>query len=175
MRREPLSRRHCINVFLLTDRKNTFVAILEFMRGQNGGIEMIKGVAHICVAATDLPAVERFYCKGLGLTKAFDFIRNDKVIGFYLEMCRGQFMEVFLQDTIDLKATGPIQHFCLEVDDLDKIGAKLTENGYKVTPKTLGPDQSWQMWTTDPSGVRIEFHQYTERSFQITRENCVFK
>ncbi|MEI6809281.1 MAG: VOC family protein [bacterium] len=135
---------------------------------------MIKGFAHICVAATDLAAVEHFYCKGLGLEKAFDFIRNSKVIGFYLEMCPGQFVEVFLQDSIDPEASGPIQHFCLEVDDLDKIGARLTDNGYKVTPKTLGADQSWQMWTTDPSGVRIEFHQYTARSFQITRENCVF-
>jgi catechol 2,3-dioxygenase-like lactoylglutathione lyase family enzyme len=51
---------------------------------------MIKGFAHVCLSATDLAAVERFYCGGLGLKKAFDFIRNDRVIGFYLELSQGE-------------------------------------------------------------------------------------
>jgi lactoylglutathione lyase/glyoxylase I family protein len=136
---------------------------------------MIKGLAHVCLAATDLAAVERFYCCGLGFKKAFDFIRNDRVVGFYLELSQGGYIEVFQRDEIDVKANSPILHFCLEVDDLEPIGLRLTENGYEATQKTLGADQSWQMWTTDPSGVRIEFHQYTDRSSQITRKNCILK
>ena len=136
---------------------------------------MIKGFAHVCLSATDLAAVERFYCRGLGFRKAFDFIRNDQVVGFYLEVSQGSYVEVFQTDQIDCKAKSPIQHFCLEVDDLEQIARQLTENGYEVTPKTLGADQSWQMWTTDPSGVRIEFHQYTDRSCQITHENCIIE
>jgi lactoylglutathione lyase/glyoxylase I family protein len=136
---------------------------------------MIKGFAHVCLSATDLAAVERFYCGGLGLKKAFDFIRNDRVIGFYLELSQGEYIEVFQRDEIDVKANSPIQHFCLEVDDMEQIGLRLTENGYDVTQKKLGADKSWQMWTTDPTGVRIEFQQYTDRSSQITHENCMLK
>ena len=136
---------------------------------------MIKGLAHVCLSATDLAAAERFYCCGLGLKKAFDFIGDGRVVGFYLEVSRGGYVEVFLRDGIDAKANGPIQHFCLEVDDIEQTGLRLTENGYEVTPKKLGADQSWQMWTTDPSGVRIEFHQYTDSSSQITHENCILK
>ena len=136
---------------------------------------MIKGFAHVCLSATDLAAVERFYCSGLGFEKAFDFIRDDRIIGFYLRLPQGGYVEVFEQDQIDVTAKGPIQHFCLEVDDMEEIGRQLTENGYEATQKTLGADQSWQMWTTDPSGVRIEFHQYTDQSSQITHDNCVLK
>ena len=136
---------------------------------------MIKGLAHVCLAAADLAATERFYCGGLGLQKAFDFIRNDRVVGFYLALPQGGYIEIFQRDGIEAKANGPILHFCLEVDDIELTGRRLTENGYEVTAKSLGADHSWQMWTTDPSGVRIEFHQYTERSSQITHENCILK
>jgi hypothetical protein len=47
---------------------------------------MIKGLAHVCLSATDLAAAERFYCFGLGFRKRFDFIHSDLVIGFYLEV-----------------------------------------------------------------------------------------
>ncbi len=136
---------------------------------------MIKGFAHVCLLAVDLGAAERFYCNGLGLKKVFDFIRNDRVAGFYLELVPGSFIEIFQRDGVDAQAVSPITHFCVEADDLDPIARRLTENGYEATPKKLGADNSWQFWTTDPSGVRIEFHQYTERSSQITRENCILK
>ena len=134
---------------------------------------MIKGLAHICLSATDLAAVERFYCSCLGFKKTFDFVHGDRVIGFYLKVSQGTYIEVFLQDKIDREAKAPIRHFCLEVDDIDQVGLKLTAEGYKVTAKSLGADQSWQIWTTDPSGVSIEFHQYTDRSCQVTGANCV--
>jgi len=107
--------------------------------------------------------------------KAFDFIRNDRVVGFYLEVPRGGYVEVFQQDAIDLTAKSPIQHLCLEVDDIDAVGLRLTENGYEATEKALGADHSWQTWTTDPSGVKIEFHQYTADSSQVTHENCILE
>ncbi len=136
---------------------------------------MIKGLAHVCLSAADLTAAERFYCSGLGFTKTFDFIRDNRVIGFYLEVSPGVYVEIFQRSEIDDKAKGPIQHFCLEVDDIEQVRLRLTENGYEATEKKLGADQSWQIWTTDPSGVRIEFHQYTDRSSQITHENCILE
>ena len=133
---------------------------------------MITGLAHVCLSAEDLAAVERFYCTGLGFEKAFDFIRNDQVVGFYLTLSQGGYVEVFQQDQIDVEAKSPILHFCLEVDDIEQVALRLTENGYEATQKKLGADQSWQMWTTDPSGVKIEFHQYTDHSSQVTHEDC---
>lgn len=134
---------------------------------------MIKGFAHVCLAAKDLAAAEAFYCKGLGLRKAFDFIREGRVIGIYLQVGPRSYIEIFQADSVEAKAVSPILHFCLEVEDIDDAGRRLTDHGYPATEKKLGPDQSWQMWTTDPSGARIEFHQYTERSCQLTRQNCV--
>ena len=123
---------------------------------------MIKGLAHICLSATNLAAVESFYCSGLGLKKAFDFIREDQIIGFYLEVSPSSFIEVFLADEIDAEAKGPIRHVCLEVDDIEQVGRKLTAAGHAATQKILGADQSWQIWTTDPSGVKIARLQGTQ-------------
>ncbi len=134
---------------------------------------MIKGFAHVCLSATDLAATERFYCKGLGCIKAFDFIKDNRIIGFYLEISKGSYIEVFLRDEVESEAKSPISHFCLEVDDITQISRQLKENGYDTTDKKLGADQSWQIWTTDPDGTRIEFHEYTGSSSQITRKNCI--
>ena len=133
---------------------------------------MIKGFAHVCLAATDLDAVEHFYCAGLGLQKAFHFIRDGRVVGFYLQLRPGSYVEVFERDGIDPEAKELIQHFCLETDDIDAVSTRLQQAGYDVTEKKRGADGSWQAWTADSTGVKIEFHQYTERSAQVTREDC---
>jgi catechol 2,3-dioxygenase-like lactoylglutathione lyase family enzyme len=133
---------------------------------------MIRGLAHVCIAATDLASTERFYCSGLGFTKVFDFIRESKTVGFYLKVSERTYIEAFHQDALHEDAQCPIQHLCFEVTDVDEVSRRLKSQGYAVTDKALGTDQSWQIWTTDPSGVRIEFHQYTEKSSQITGRNC---
>jgi predicted enzyme related to lactoylglutathione lyase len=61
-----------------------------------------------------------------------------------------------------------ILHFCLETDDIDAVVARLTELGVPVTPKKLGVDNSWQAWLEDPDGNKIEIHQYTPTSTQLT-------
>lgn len=134
---------------------------------------MIKDIAHICLAATDLGAAERFYCQGLGFKKAFEFIRGGACIGFYLEICKGRYIEVFLRDSIQVADGHPMLHMCFEVEDLDLLRTHLTSQRIEVTEKKRGADRSWQAWTTDPSGVRIEFHQYTSESSQVTGENCL--
>lgn len=134
---------------------------------------MIRGIAHVCLAAKDLAAAQKFYCEGLGFSKQFDFIRNGEVVGFYLKVAEGNFIEVFRQDEIHAHSQCPIMHICFEVDDVDAVAARLKSLGYEATEKLLGGDKSWQVWTTDPSGVRIEFHQYTPESTQITGKDCI--
>ena len=134
---------------------------------------MIKGFAHVCLAATDLSAVERFYVAELGFRKVFNFIRNGAVSGFYLEVAENSYIEVFSGGEINVTDRAPIAHFCLETDDIDQVAKRLADNDYPVTEKKLGADQSWQIWTRDPSGVRIEFHQYTPESSQCTHQDCM--
>ena len=134
---------------------------------------MVKGFAHICLAAGDLAATERFYCDGLGFRKVFNFIRDGKLVGFYLEVAKRTFVEVFQEDRIDVKAPAPIKHLCLETDDLDALVAQVRSLGYEISDKKMGGDESWQSWTSDPAGVKIEFHQYTQKSHQFTGADCV--
>jgi len=132
----------------------------------------ITGIAHICLASTDLEATERFYCEGLGLRKAFEFLRGGARVGYYLEAGNAQFIEVFVREAVEPADRHPLMHICLRTDDLDALRERLAAHGIEVTAKKLGADQSWQAWTRDPDGVRIEFHQYTPESSQRTGRPC---
>lgn len=134
---------------------------------------MITALAHVCIASTDLDATERFYRVGLGLEKVFNFVRGGNVIGFYLRVPGDSYIEVFRHDVIEPEAKSPISHLCFESDDLDAVASRLRAIGAKVTAKRLGADDSWQIWSADPCGVKIEFHQYTETSSQKTGQDCV--
>ena len=136
-------------------------------------VDMIRGLAHVCIGALDLDDTERFYCDGLGCTRRFNFLRGGARVGFYLRMPDGTFIEAFQQDEIDRRAKSPISHLCFETGDLDETIRHLASMGCEVTEKILGGDHSWQAWTTDPNGVRIEFHQYTIESCQVTGWDCV--
>ena len=60
-----------------------------------------------------------------------------------------------------------------KTDNIDAVRDRLIEKGYEVGEKKLGADHAYQAWVTDPSGVRIEFHEYTDKSTQLTGENCI--
>ncbi len=132
---------------------------------------MIKRIAHLCLISKDLAATERFYTTALGLKKAFNFLSKGTITGFYLAVGEDSFIEVFLTDQTPDGKSSAIQHFCLEVDSIDKISARVKKAGYEITEKQMGSDQSWQAWLTDPNGVRIELHEYTPASSQITRSD----
>jgi lactoylglutathione lyase/glyoxylase I family protein len=134
---------------------------------------MVTGIAHICIGAKDLKATEDFYCSTLGLKKKFNFIRQGKVFGFYLEAGKGSFIEVFEQGSV--KQQDPImKHFCLEVDSVAQTVKDLKAKGVAIrVDTTMGSDNSWQAWIEDPSGVAIEFHQYTAESCQYTGKDCI--
>jgi catechol 2,3-dioxygenase-like lactoylglutathione lyase family enzyme len=134
---------------------------------------MVKGIAHICLGATDLAAAERFYCGGLGMTKRFDFIRQDKLVGFYLYAGNNTFIEIFAADSIP-PGGNALRHICLETDNIDAMIERVKSHGIALTSeKKLGADQSWQVWIKAPDGVAIEFHQYTPQSSQLTGKPCI--
>ena len=131
---------------------------------------MIKQIAHICITANDLAETEAFYCDGLGMTRRFEFRKDDAQFGYYLEVGGTTFIEVFQGQAPG--TDGGIRHMCLETDDIDALIARLDEKGIAHNDKKLGADQSWQVWVTDPNGVKIEFHQYTDNSSQRTGRVC---
>ena len=134
---------------------------------------MITGIAHVCLGSTDLEASLKFYCGCLGLRRHFDFVRDGSLVGFYLEVGKGNYVEIFKGEAPNSSGALPIRHFCLEADDIDAVVARLRDSGYEASDKKLGADHSWQAWTKDPSGVAIEFHQYTAESCQFTKSPCV--
>ena len=130
---------------------------------------MIRQLAHICIHSRDLAATERFYVEGLGMQRWFDFEKENDMIGFYLKISEHTFIEVFQGNP---RKVGNIDHLALEVESIDAISSILQKLGYEVTEKRMGADHSWQAWTEDPDGVRIEFHEYTDQSLQLHGGVC---
>jgi glyoxylase I family protein len=129
---------------------------------------MVTGIAHICLGSTDLSKTQAFYTEALGLHKQFSFLRDGQEIGFYLKISDGAYIEVFLQEQAPSLEKPAIRHFCLEVDSVEQSVERIRRAGYEASDKKLGADQSWQAWATDPDGIRIELHEYTESSAQRT-------
>ena len=140
------------------------------VRGTN---TMIKVLAHICVFSKDLDRTLDFYCGALGLKRHFDFFKDGKLFGFYLQVAPKQFIEFFRADAASEVRSQRIHHLCLEVEDIDAVRDVLTRHGVSVTTKKLGCDQTWQCWCKDPDGTEIEFQQYTPKSSQFTKANCI--
>ncbi len=132
---------------------------------------MIKQLAHVCIHSNDLESTERFYCDTLGLERGFTFVRDGHTFGFYAKLGASTFIEVFEGHPA---SEGAIKHIAIEVDDIDAVINTLRDAGFTATDKKLGADHSWQSWTEDPNGVKIEFHEYTEQSLQYTGGVCVF-
>ena len=131
---------------------------------------MISQLAHICIFSSDLEATARFYFEALGLMKGFEFMKDGTLFGYYIKLGNGTYIEVFKGAPA---AAGNINHVAIQTDDIDAVMARLSEHGYDVGEKKLGVDHTWQVWTTDPNGVRIEFQQYTPQSLQFTGGTCL--
>ena len=134
---------------------------------------MIKALAHICLFSKDLERSLDFYCGALGLKRHFNFFKDGALFGFYLQIAPGQFVEIFKADPKTEIKSQRIHHFCLEVDDIDALRDALLRRGVEVTPKKLGCDQTWQCWCKDPDGTDVEFQQYTPKSSQFTKTDCI--
>jgi catechol 2,3-dioxygenase-like lactoylglutathione lyase family enzyme len=133
---------------------------------------LIKSLAHACIKTSDLDATSAFYCEALGLEKLFTFTRKGVAIGFYLKAANNTFIEVFRQDQTPPGAPDrSLHHFCLEAGEIEAARELLLSRGYQPGAVKLGCDKSWQFWVKDPSGIDLEFHQYTDHSSQTTGED----
>jgi lactoylglutathione lyase/glyoxylase I family protein len=130
---------------------------------------MITRLAHLCILTTDLKLTESFYCDALGLERGFTFEKDGSPYGFYVKLGNNSFIEVFKGDPGEV---GNINHLAIETDDIARVISRLRKYGFEATDKKLGGDNTWQSWSTDPGGVRIEFQQYTEDSMQFNGGGC---
>lgn len=128
----------------------------------------VKQVAHVCIFAHDLDQTRSFYADILGMDTAFNFLRDGRIFGFYLNAGGRSHVEVFQKDASSFDESNQINHLCLEVEDLDAAIAHVKSRGVEPTrPKKLGCDNTYQCWLTDPNGVKIELFQYTDDSAQF--------
>ncbi|SFV32676.1 lactoylglutathione lyase/glyoxylase I family protein [Devosia crocina] len=134
---------------------------------------LVKQVAHTCIFARDLDAVEAFYRDVIGIAPKFEFRRGENRIGFYLDFGNRTFVEVFLKGESRFEETNQINHICLETDDLDAFIAHVKSHNVAITDKKRGADNTWQAWMADPSGVKLEIFQYTPESMQFGPDGAV--
>jgi catechol 2,3-dioxygenase-like lactoylglutathione lyase family enzyme len=131
----------------------------------------IRSLAHVCIKSTDLNATLKFYCDDLGLKRQFNFMRKGKLIGFYMKAANETFVEAFLADELEKVGKQPLNHFCLETDDIQALRKSLVERGHAPGEIKMGADNAWQFWIKDPSGLDMEFHQYLDNCSQFTGQD----
>lgn len=141
----------------------------------------IQQFGHLAFTCRDLDVSLRFYKEVLGLKEKFCLNYEDtnrQVDGdqrwiVYMEVGDGSFIELFNGRDASSPAvpTGEdynYQHMALIVPDIHAAYNELVEKGAPVDAAPgLGCDGTWQMWSHDPDGNRIEFMQYTDRSYQL--------
>ena len=98
--------------------------------------------------------------------------RGDDVWITYIELGNGQFAELFDPDgtteagLVDGKLN--YQHVAIVTDDIHALYKSILEKGGPIdSAPSFGMEHTWQMWSHDPDGNKIEFMQYTDQSFQV--------
>lgn len=92
----------------------------------------------------------------------------------FLEVAPHQYIELFYHYGTSKKEERNLypyygyQHYCLEVNDIQKAWDAVIANGLTPdTPISKGADGSWQFWLVDPDGNRLEMMAYTPESKQL--------
>lgn len=124
----------------------------------------IKSLAHAALKVKDLDRSLAFYRDTLGFNEMMRINNEDgSLMLVYLRMTDDQFIEIFPGGEGEVAPgwnANAINHFCLQVDDMQATAADLTARGipFLREPK-VGLDGNWQCWVSDPDGNRIEFMQ----------------
>ena len=133
---------------------------------------MFKRIAHICLFTTNLPRLAGFYSK-LGCSVQFKFTRKGDAFGTYLKIAPDSFIEIFEREDARNTTFPTLNHFALEIDNIDVLITRLKKAGISFTEKKLGVDNTWQIWLTDPDGNQFEVQQYSRKSMQRTGGQAV--
>ena len=126
---------------------------------------MIKGMSHVCFSTADLEGTIAFYNKILGGRVIHEF-KNDagNVYGVFIAIGDSPCVEFFRSDSPAKPSNELFRHFCLEVDDIEKLVKDLSNKGIHAEVRRGRTDQTLQCWIEDPNGIKIEFQQYDQQS-----------
>lgn len=116
------------------------------------GLPLINDVQHVSINVNDLDAALAFYVDLLGLDQV------DRPEGGE----SGAWLQVgATQVHLTLRTVPPQegQHFAFDVADADAVAAHLHAAGHETLPIKEVPGFCRQLFTTDPSGNRLEFNQ----------------
>ena len=126
---------------------------------------MIMGIGHCAVTVKNMEESIKFYTEALGFEKVFEIANpaNGNPWIVYLNICKGQFIELFYDGTVDNPWRSELvgfNHLCFQVDDIHASAQKVKDAGYEIYdgPK-MGCDNNWQAWVMDPNGIRVELMQ----------------
>lgn len=156
----------------------------------------IKELGHLAFKCRDLQASVAFYRDVLGFTEKFRLTYGDMAEDLrknggatarieallpryhepwiiYMQVTERLFIELFdpegaTESCVPDWKTLNYQHLALIVEDIRAAREELTAKGVSIDIEpSLGMDGTWQMWSHDPDGNKIEFMQYTEKSMQL--------
>ena len=132
---------------------------------------MIRGLGHLAIRAKDIEETAKFYREKVGLKEAFRMFNGEGgTLGtIYMYIAPSQFIEIFPNgsgEQSDNNTVG-IKHICIEVDNAAKFQEELRARGAPIdTELKTGFSKCIQFWTHDPDGVKIEFMELPQESFQ---------
>lgn len=98
---------------------------------------------------------------------------RDRMWIAYFEVGEGVFVELFDAGHATLPSIPDQKHFnydhvALVVEDIFTAHEQLKQKGVPIdSAPTLGLEHTYQMWSHDPDGNRLEFMQYTDKSWQL--------
>jgi catechol 2,3-dioxygenase-like lactoylglutathione lyase family enzyme len=149
----------------------------------------IRGCDHIGIQVRDVERSARFYEEHLGFERVERWSLShpyvQRVVGYHpdvtLEIAlltipgSDLFLEILEYRDVDKTPVDPATanpgtaHFCLFVDDLDRLHAELTAKGVEfvsdVQTPTWGPNEGGRLvYMKDPDGIRVELVETRRRS-----------
>jgi catechol 2,3-dioxygenase-like lactoylglutathione lyase family enzyme len=112
------------------------------------------GIHHVAICVSDVDDALDFYCDKLGFTKITE--RPD--FGFPGAWVRAGANQIHLMQIADVRPD-QLQHFALQVADLDRAVEELQAAGVEVNKSPYTPGAGHQAFIRDPSGNGIELNQ----------------
>ena len=124
---------------------------------------MIRTLAHVCLHSRDLDRSLDFYRGALGLKRHFDFHKDGKLAGFYLQIAPGQFVEIFQTKAGEETRRQRIHHLCLEGEKMDAVRDALAKPGVAVTAQNSAATGRGNAGARTPTGRTLNFNNTRRR------------
>lgn len=116
---------------------------------------MLLCLGHVTLRSADFERTEHFYCDLLGMR-----IGPRPAIplpGRWLYVGDEAVLHVLPRQTAPPRDTQPVvDHFAFNADDRTGFEQRLTAAGQPFESRRLADSDTWQIFLTDPDGVRVE-------------------